>query len=131
MWKSGEPQAERPVRLKVYAPNGEVSEVVGWLQLYYKAPPDEKCRMAITHLDEQTVILNGLVVVKDEEKDLVVYDPRRPPDLPPFAKKGMSLLTERERAWLDTHPHWPRELELDWSRRAGSESGPPPFIEEE
>ena len=32
----------RPNRFRIYAPNGHSEEVVGWLALGYKPPPDEE-----------------------------------------------------------------------------------------
>lgn len=118
MWKTGNPAMNRPIRFRVYAPNGDAQVMVGWLHLHYVPPPQELCKVALTGLDGQTRILNGLVVVKDEEKNVVAYNPRRPPTLPPFADRSLSLLTPNERVWLDTHPHWPNELELDWDKQA-------------
>lgn len=74
--------------------------------------------MALTGLDGQTSILNGLCVVRDAEEDLVAYQPRKPPTLPPFADKSLSLMTPEEQAWLDANPAWPKMLELDWSKTA-------------
>ena len=105
--------------MRIYAPNGETSLLVGWLHLAYKTPPEEKCRIAVTMMKGETFILNGLVVVKDEENGVVAYNPRCPPDLPPFADKNLGILTETEQKWLGCHPHWPNELELDSSPLCG------------
>lgn len=118
MWGMGNPKTSRPVRFKVYAPNGVAEVMVGWLHYHYVPPPGERCRLALLGLDGQTRILNGLAVVKDEEENVVAYHPRKPPTLPPFAGKNLSLLSPEQQTWLQNHPHWPSELELDWSKTA-------------
>ena len=129
MWQTCVLGTSRPGRFKLYAPNGDVSIMVGWLHLHYVAPPKESCRVAITNLKGEMAILNGVCVVKDEETDIVAYNPRKPPTLPPFADQNMKLLTVGEQKWLVTHPTWPKELELDWDKqsedRGWDENDPP------
>lgn len=74
--------------------------------------------MALTQLDGNTTILNGLCVVKDDEKDVIAYHPGKPPTLPPFADPCLSLLTAPQKEWWKAHPSWPKELELDWTTQA-------------
>lgn len=129
MWETGTPGGHRPLRFKMYAPNGEMRIVVGWLHLHYTAPPEESCRLALTNMEGETRVLSGVCVVKDEETDIVAYNPRKPPTLPPFADQNMTLLTIGEQKWLAAHPTWPRELELDWDKqpedRGWDENDPP------
>jgi hypothetical protein len=118
MWHTGQPGTHRPVRFKVYAPDGETSHLVGWLHLHYEEPPNERCRMALTKIGGDTVILNGLCVVRDEEADVIAYNPKNPPTLPEFADQKLSLLTEKQQEWWKRNPGWPKMLELDWDKKA-------------
>lgn len=111
---------DRPRRYKIYSPAGLAEEVVGFLHLWYHPPTSdpkkpEQCRLAFNPVGGPSVILNGRVVVVDMEDDAVVYNPRKPPQLPPWVKPGMTLLTDDEKKWMASHREWPGVLELDWN----------------
>lgn len=115
----------RPIRYKVYAPDGKAETVIGLLHMYYNSPPLERCRIAFTNLRGQTVLLNGLCLVVNEEDGSVAYHPRRPPRLPPFADQGLKLMEAAQEEWLKRHPDWPRELadDVDFDKPLGDGAG--------
>jgi len=101
----------RPQRFKIYAPDGTCKVAVGWLHIGYVPPPKEACHMLFTGLGETAQPINKLAVVINAETGKVVYNPRKPPELPPWAEGD--ILTKEHKTWLIEHPYWPNVLEID------------------
>lgn len=97
----------RPNRFRIYAPNGHTEEVVGWLVLEYKPPPEEQHVLTLHRMNGKVVTLSPLCVVVDVEHRKVAYNPRVEPEPPPWGTKDLTILGPTHREWLKTNPHWP------------------------
>jgi len=93
--------------LKIFAPNGDVREVVGWIGV--RMEPSKAPELTCLYADQSTQVpLNPRVVVLNTTTGRVIYAP--------FGHGGLAaggLLSQRDEAWLRKNPHWPKILELD------------------
>ncbi|KKN68049.1 hypothetical protein LCGC14_0455030 [marine sediment metagenome] len=101
-------QVDPPVKLKVYAPNGDTKEVVGYVRIR-----GLECNLHVSELlllhDNGTVeMLNKKVVIQNLETGQVYYSPRTAP----CYVGDWAFITDSERRWLNENPHWPAVLEL-------------------
>ena len=62
-----------PARLKVFFPGGKTEEAVGWIGTRPASPPE----LFLLNADEKTGVLNRRVVVLNQERGTVIYNPRR------------------------------------------------------
>jgi hypothetical protein len=101
------------VALKVFAPNGDTKEVTGTVDIGAAKASPNLIDLVLELSDGTREVLNKKVVVQNVETGEVVWDPRRIPDKVWVGPNLRTLLTKKDLAWLDRHPHWPNVLELE------------------
>ncbi len=99
-----------PAKLKVYAPNGDTKEIIGFLSLRVHQAYPGIIELFLCSENGTSEILNKKVVVKNMETGMVCYDPRT-----------CITVSKSEKRWLAENPHWPAILEL-WDNPVGEES---------
>lgn len=97
-----------PAKLKVFAPNGTIQELEGWLLLEYLPGSEAAANLHLVNLDGDSEVLNRRVVIVNMETGIMVYNPRKVGLTP-----GRSFFTTQEQAWLKRNPQWPGILELE------------------
>jgi hypothetical protein len=105
-----------PRKLKIWAPNLDRTERTGFLAL--RTVVEGADLMSLYIVSARTISqpekweeFSPLCVVQDAMTGDVLYSPRSAPALP----EPLVLITKRMREWLEEHPGWPRELELESS----------------
>lgn len=98
-----------PAKMKVFAPDGETTEYVGWVGIYQDNKEDPKLAELFFLSEEGSIkILNKKVIVQNLETGKVIYHPRYMLE----TISGKPFLTPREVLWLRNNPEWPDVLEL-------------------
>lgn len=100
-----------PYRIKIFAPNGETRELLGWLGLRTSPSKPTTMELFLIHGGDCPVgieVINKKVVVVNQELGQVIYDPRQVPR----RIYNLEFLTEKEVEWLGRNPQWPDILEL-------------------
>jgi hypothetical protein len=105
-----------PRKLKVWAPNRDRTERTGFLALRTVVEGADLMGLYVVHArtisqPEKWEEFSALCVVQDVVTGEVLYTPRRAPELP----EPLVLITKKLKDWLEEHPGWPRELELESS----------------
>ena len=98
-----------PARLKIFAPNGEVEEFVGWIAIKQQGT-SSVLDLCLLREDGQIEKLNKKVVVYNTEAGEILYSPRQAPT---NLGGRISFLTKAEKKWLRENPSWPAVLELE------------------
>lgn len=103
----------RPRKLKIWAPSGESTERTGYLALRTLVEGGDLMGLFIAGVHQNDPRgweeFKPLCVVQDMATKEIMYHPRMELNLP----DPLVLVTRRMKKWLDDHPAWPRELELE------------------
>lgn len=107
-----------PAPLKVFAPNGDTGEFLGWLCVAaeYSSFGEKHLFVILDAQGNKTVKLSRRVVVQNMQLGLVIYDPRK------VELEG--YFTEEDYKWLDDNPTWPNILEVYDRPVLGSDDKP-------
>lgn len=107
-----------PVPLRVFAPNGDRRDFLGWLCVAWDTSnQDGLCLFVV--LDQRgnkTVKLSRKVVVQNIQIGVVIYDPRK--------VELDDYFTDQDWEWLEDNPEWPDILEVYDKPVVGSEAKP-------
>lgn len=105
-------KAQRPpYKIKIFAPNGETRELVGWLGIRTSPSVPIKMELFLLHEEGSTgriEVINKKVVVVNKELGETIYDPRQ------VLRRifNQDFLSKKEVNWLRDNPQWPDILEL-------------------
>lgn len=99
-------------RWHVWAPNGDNKEVEGWF--IFGANPDIPSLLSPFVVKEDMTMekFGPRVVIRWENENRVVYNPRVTPQRI-RRQGGPQMLTYSDHKWLDDNKHWPAILELE------------------